>query len=197
MRRVLAFDLGKRLGFGLLGGASVLSGSHDIVPRWSPLGASLLKLEDRLADLITAHQPQAIACATPFVRLDRDEDDPARKYNDTTQNLVPMFACYGALHMVAAAMGVLLKAVNEQDAREKFLGAGNVPSGSFKLKTAVQQECRNRGWPATDDHAADALCVASAAVELLDPELSYEVTPLFMAMPTVSARRGRKGRKRA
>lgn len=194
--RVLAFDIGKTLGFGLLGGERTLSGSHEIVKRWTPLGESLLKLEDRMHSLILAHKPNVLACARPFVR-ERQWKPTVEAFleqrYDTPLNLVPMFSGYGFLHGLAAAVGLRLELIEESDARSILLG-NMLPQRSDKVKAAVMQACRDRGWPVTDDHAGDALCVAAAITERLDPAQSYEMTPLFQAAPTMRQRR-RKVRK--
>lgn len=185
--KTLAFDLGRQLGFAVLGGREVLSGSHEIVKRWSPLGASLLKLEDRLYSLIKLHKPNAVAVARPFVR-----QGSGGRMIDTPQNLVPMYCGFGCLNMLCAAMGIHLEVVDENEARRQFVGEGNLPAKSEAIKAAIMWECRNRGWVCRDNHAGDAICVAAAAIEKMDPDKSYEMTPLFMAAPTVRARRKAK-----
>lgn len=183
MPRVLAIDLGKRAGYAVMGGPRVLSGSHEIVKRWAPLGASLLTLEDRLYTLILAHKPDVVACATPFVRRGR-----GGAMIDTPVNLVPMFCCFGVLHMLCDAMGIRLETIEESRARKVMLG-DFLPRKSAAVKEAIMRACRSQGWPVTNDHAGDALCIAAAITERLDPAKSYEMTPLFQAAPTMRSRR--------
>lgn len=198
MTRVLAIDLGKTMGFGLLGGKRVLFGSREVVKRWSPYGASFLGLWAAIQALIDTHKPDYIAVARPFVRLDMPEpapgqpEDPFRKYNDTTQNLVPMFGGFVVLHMVAAKNCKPVEVVEESAARSLMLGEGMCPRASARAKAAVMQACRDRGWLVEDDHAGDALCVGAAVLERLEPGQAHETTPLFIA-----AQPARKPRKAA
>lgn len=189
MTAVLGIDLGKTTGWGLLGRPKVLSGSFEVVKRWAPLGAQLLTLEACLHGLIARHRPDVLACAKPFVRR-----GAGGAMIDTPQNLVPMFAGFAVLHMLAAAMGVPLETIEESDARSIMLGR-DMPQGSARVKLAIWNACRARGWPVEDGdghHDTDALCVGSAIVERLDPARAYETTPLFQAMPTMRMRRGRR-----
>lgn len=173
--RVLAIDLGRQLGFGLLGGERVLSGSREVVKRWSPLGPSFLMLEDKIQGLIDIHMPNVLACATPFVRRGR-----GGAMIDTPQNLVPMFGCYAVLHMLAADNRIPLETIEESHARSVMLGRF-MPRKSDAVKLAIQKACRERGWPVCDDHAGDALCIAAAITERLAPAEAHLTTPLFIA----------------
>ncbi len=181
MPAVLGIDLGKHLGFGLVGRGKPVSGTFEICQRWAPLGPNLLKLEERLHGLIVQHKPDILATAIQFVNLRQA----------TTLNLVPIFGGFAVLNMLAAATGLPLEFTYEGSARGAFIGAGMVPKGSAKIKEAVIRACRDRGWPATDEHAADALCVASWALGKAVPGRAYETTPLFQAAPTMRLRRRR------
>ena len=181
MPAVLGIDLGKQLGFGLVGRGRPISGSHEICKKWAPLGENLLKLEARLHSLIVQHRPDVLATAIQFVNLRQA----------STFNLVPIFGGFAVLNMLAAAIGLPLEFTFEGAARRAFLGTGMVPKTSPKIKAAVIRACQQRGWPATDEHAADALCVASWAHGRLVPGRSYETTPLFQAAPTMRLRRQR------
>lgn len=167
--RVLAFDIGKRCGFGLLGGNRILSGSHEIVETWDPLGAKLKRLETHFFTLIDEYKPDVLAVARPFVR-----------YGDTPKNLVPMYGGFAVLHLVAYRADLRLEVMQESDARKTMLGK-DCPRASAKVKLAIKQACRDRGWPCCDDHAGDALCIASAVTEKLNPTKAHMTTPLFQA----------------
>lgn len=187
MTGVLGIDLGKNLGWGLVGRPRVLSGCIHVVDRWSPYGAKFLQLESALHKLVKKHRPEFIGVARPFVRLDKD----AVQYNDTTQNLVPMFGAFVVLNMVATAMGVRVIAVEEGDARSRFMGAGNLNQASYISKEQIRRACEQRGWAPTTSllDETDALCVGSCAWEIVSKGLEYEMTPLFQAAaPTMPAR---------
>lgn len=177
MLRVLSIDIGKQLGFGLLGpGVTVRSGSLEILQSWHPLGAAALTFENRVGGLIDQHQPTHLAVARPFVRRFRG------KMIDTPDNLVPMFGAFMVLHRLAAVRGLPPPLVmQESDARSHLVGKNMMMAKSAAIKKAVMQACRDRGWPCRDDHAGDALCVAAAALEQLQPSRAHQTTPLFVA----------------
>lgn len=173
--KAMGLDLGKNLGFGLLGGRNgVLSGSYQVLKSWSPLGAAVITMEIRLQALIDKHRPDVIGVARPF-----------SKRGDTPQNLAPMYAAFTTLHRVAFINKIPLEVIQESDARSAFLGDGNMPRGSEALKKAVHQACRDRGWLARDFECSDALCIASATLDRRKPSRVHETTPLW----TVQKRR--------
>lgn len=193
MPRVLSFDLGKTLGFGLLEpGQPARSGSYEIVKKWSPFGDALVILENRLNGLIILHQPTHLAVARPFVRR-----GVGGAMIDTPQNLVPMFGAFAIMHRLAAMCGLPVRQIEESDARSIMLGE-DMPQASAPLKAAIMQACRDRGWPVKDDHAGDALCIASAILERLQPSKAHQTTPLFQAAAAAPpAKTGGKRRKPA
>lgn len=175
---VLSFDLGRHLGFALLGPGVVRSGSREILKTWQPFGAAIIILENRLQALIDQHKPDVLGTARPFVRRGR-----LGSMVDTPQNLVPMFGAFTILHRVAEINMLPLEIIQESDARSAMLGKGNMPRGSDALKKAIIQSCRDRGWPACNDHAGDALCIAAAVMEKIRPGYAHETTPLFATAP--------------
>ncbi len=182
MPAVLGIDLGKNLGFGLVGRGQPVSGIHVICKKWAPLGPNLLMLEDRLHSLIVKHKPDILATASQFVNL----------HKATTDNLIPIFSCFGVLNMLAAATGIPLMFTYEGTARTAFLGDGMVPQGTEKAKGAIYQGCLDRGWRACGLDASDALCVASWAHGKATPGMAHETTPLFQAAPTMRIRRPKR-----
>lgn len=188
------------MGFGLLGGKRVLFGSREVVKRWTPYGASFLSLWMNIQALIDAYKPTHLACARPFVRLDVPEPDPAdrenpyRKYNDTTQNLVPMFGGFVVLHMVGARNCIPVVVIDESSARSLLLGEGNCPRASLAAKLAVNQACRDRGWASDSLDATDALCIGAAALEQLEPAVAHQTTPLFISAQASPPPRKRRRR---
>ena len=172
---VLSLDIGKQLGFGLLAPDEVRSGSLEILQTWHPLGASSLTFEARVGGLIDKHRPTHLAVARPFVRYSRG------RMIDTPDNLVPMFGAFVLLHRLAQVRGMPLLVEQESDARSHLVGKNMMMAKSEAIKKAVMQACRDRGWPCRDDHAGDALCVAAAALERLQPKKAHQTTPLFIA----------------
>lgn len=69
--------------------------------------------------------------------------------------------------------------VAESEARKAFMQ--HVPRKSKDIKAAVMAACEQRRWPFPDDHAADALCVASFIFdELVSVDEKHLTTPLFL-----------------
>lgn len=176
---VLAFDLGRKLGFGVLGGPRVISGTRELFKKWSPFGDCLLILENCLQGLIDKHRPDVLGVARPFTRR-----------GDTPMNLLPMYCAFGSLNRLAALNRIPLEIIQESDARNMMLGKGNMPCGSAALKLAVHKACAARGWRACDFEASDALCIGAAALEARVPGQAHQTTPLFTA--TIPPKRRRK-----
>jgi hypothetical protein len=59
--------------------------------------------------------------------------------------------------------------------KKHFAGTGRAD------KSAMIARCRQLGWPARNDHEADAAAVWSHIKALVDPKFSLTVTPLFQA----------------
>lgn len=175
--KCLAFDVGRKLGFGLLDGKSARSGSFEVLKTWSPLGTALLTFEAKLQSLIDQYEPDVIGVARPFTRR-----------GDTPMNLVPMYCAFGAVHQVAALNKIPVEVIQESDARLAMLGKGNMPRGSAALKKAIHLACRSRGWRACDYEASDGLCIAAAVLEKRQPGKAHQTTPLF-AVPTKRRRK--------
>lgn len=180
---ILTVDLGRDLGWSLIGRHPVpLFGTIKVVSQWSPLGASLLVLEDKLHKLILRHKPDRIAVATQFF-------DPR---NASTANLIPLYTQFGILFMIAECMKLHVEPIDEGQARRALLGAGMTPKGSKNKKAAVMRAFQDRGLNVQTDHEADALCVGFYAMEKAAPARAYENTPLFAAAATMRQRRARK-----
>ena len=184
MVRLLAIDIGKQLGFGLLAPDEVRSGSLEILQTWHPLGASSLTFEDRVGALVDKYRPTHMAVARPFVRRGR-----GGVMIDTPDNLVPMFGAFVLLHRLAQVRGLPLLVEQESDARSHLVGKNMMMAKSEAIKKAVMQACRDRGWPCRDDHAGDALCIAAAALERLQPKKAHQTTPLFIGASAPPKRR--------
>ena len=171
MTRVLAIDNGKTLGFALLVGASASTGSLKVLENWWPLGEKALTYERRVRALILEQKPDVIGTAAQFVSR-----------FTTTDNGVPLFWAFGAVLKLAAEMGIRSEIIVEGEARKAILGE-KMPKGSEAKKRAVWQACLDRGWRCTNFDASDALCIALAVQERLNPRRAHLTTPLFQAAP--------------
>jgi hypothetical protein len=176
--RVLAIDAGMTMGFAALGdGKPPISGSRMLKGGPRAMGVAGRHCDAELRALILQERPAAIVFATPFVGMINGKNTKG-------------FATRMAVQ--PDSIRPLCIEVDEPEARRAFLTA--VPRKSKDIKIAVQRACFLRGWPCKDDHAGDALCIASWALEILDPEHSHETTPLFSTAPTEPKRR--KGKKK-
>jgi Holliday junction resolvasome RuvABC endonuclease subunit len=180
MPKILTIDNGKVLGFALLEGAKASSGSFKVLDTWTPLGEKALIYERFVRALIEQHRPDVIGTAAQFVSR-----------FTTTDNGVPLFWAFGCVLKLAAELGIRSEIIIEAEARRAILGE-KMPKGSKAKKRAVWQACLDRGWRCTNYDASDALCIALAVQERLQPKKAHQTTPLFIA---AGARP--KGRKKA
>lgn len=178
----LTVDLGKDVGWARFDGQRPTFGTVPIVSEWSPLGACLLVLEDKLHKLILRHKPGLIVVATQFFNV----------RNASTENLIPLYAQFGILLMLAETMRIPVMFIQESQARRALLGAGMTPKGSKAKKAAVMRALIAMGYDVKTDHEADALCVGMKAQAEINPARSYELTPLFHAAATMRARRTKR-----
>ncbi len=183
--KVLTIDNGKTLGFALLEGAKASSGSYKVLDSWTPLGEKALIYERRVRGLIVQHQPDVIGTAAQFVNR-----------FTTTDNGVPLFWAFGCVLKLAAELGIRSEIVIEGEARSAMLGSIPIPKGSEAKKRAIWQACLDRGWRCTNFDASDALCIAVAVQERLQPKRAHLRTPLF-ACASAAAKPVEKPQKRA
>lgn len=165
--RILSIDNGKRLGFAVLEGASASSGSLVVLENWWPLGEKALLYERRLDAMIDEYRPDVIGTAAQFVSR-----------FTTTTNGVPLFWAFGAVLKLAAERGIPSHIIKESEARKAILGE-KIPRKSEAQKQAVWQACLDRGYRCCDTDASDALCIALAVQERLNPRKAHLTTPLF------------------
>lgn len=178
--RVLALDAGMNLGWGALGGGrDVAAGSRRLDGNSTEMGRVMRSADGHVRAIILAQKPDLIGFAAPFVG---QTWDPVRKrFNPISpQNIRPLFGVLAKIEEVCAELRIRCVEIDEPECRRAFLTA--VPRKSRDIKLAVQRACRLRGWPAHDDHAADALCVASRLLEVFAPDQAHEMTPLFQAV---------------
>lgn len=164
--RIAAFDLGMNCGFGVLGRDYCRSGTYRLGGGSSEMGVTFRSLVGVVNRVVTAHKPQVLTAVEPHI---------GREANPI--NLKMIFGLFCRLQEVALDLELPFHAgVIESDARKAFLG--KVPRRSKEIKIAVVHGCRIRGWPATDDHAADALCTADFVLAQLDKGSGWNRTPL-------------------
>lgn len=185
--RVLAPDLGFRMGFAVLGGGfAVRSGSHAIKGSAAEMGLSFRSLEDRMKLLIEEHVPDVIGVAIPYIgQLAAQKWNPkARRVTPDTIRVVYGLEC--KLQEIADAHGLRYIRVSEVEARKAFTGYGGGKSAEQKKRT--QDACTQRGWIWCDDHAADALCIADFVHNMLNPKQAHKTAPLFLSAGLARAR---------
>lgn len=173
--RCMGVDLGFRVGFGLLGGRRVLSGSFALKGSSTKMGEAFHSLVEVMGGLIAKHRPEAIGTAMPFI---------SRVV--TPVQLIPICGFFCRLQEICDDAAIPFHVIHEPHARKAFMGG--VPRKSKDIKLLAQAECRARWWPVTDGHAADALAIASFMMEMMEPKRAHEQTPLFRAA---------RGKKRA
>lgn len=188
--RVLAIDAGMTMGFAALGdGRDPVSGSRSLRGGPRQMGIAGRHCDEILRQLILAEKPGAIAFAAPFVGM--KTSNKGVRFAIQPDSIRPLMSFLTIIEMVCDELKIRCVEVDEPEARRAFMTA--VPRKSADIKKAVMRACFLRGWPCSTDHAGDALCVASWAHELLNPEISHETTPLFAtAKPISKARKGRK-----
>lgn len=169
--RALGIDNGFHTGYGVLG-SDVRSASGTLKLKGSSvyMGVACRHLYGITKDLIEEYRPDVVAFAIPFIgRL------------VTPVQLRPIMGLPCIVEMVCSKAGVRCVEWSEGEARKAFLGKGQLPGKSDAIKAAVQQECRNRGWPFPDGHAADALCIADYTLVNLDETWAHRGTALFQS----------------
>lgn len=186
--RVLAIDAGFTIGFGALGGGRLAtSGSRRVRGTARQMGVAGRHCDEIVRQLILQERPGVVAFAAPFVG---QIYDPKRKRFIPIQpdSIRPLMSFLTVIEMVCDELKIRCIELDEPAARRAFMTA--VPRKSKQIKLAVQKACRQRGWPFPDEHAADALCIASHALELVEPESAHLTTPLFSS-PQKKPRRRR------
>lgn len=171
MARVLSLDPGMTIGYAVIGGGlPVLSGSRQLNGGAREMGITGRHAERLVREWLLEHRPTNIAFASPFVG--QRGGRPI-----SPDSIRPLMGLLTVFEMIADELRIPCAEYDEPQARRAFMDG--VPRKSKDIKTAVIAACRARGWPARDDHAADALCIGSWALECLEPETAFETTPLF------------------
>lgn len=176
MARVGGIDVGARLGIGLIAPDEVRSGSFQFIDGWYPFGRQAVEWERRLQEQLDDFRFDHVGIARQFLRK-------GKKSHDTPKNLIPMYWAFGTVLKICHQRGIQTHWIQEMDARSLMLGKKNMPQKSEALKAAVNRACKDRGWPCCDYDASDALCIAAAVVEQLNPGAGHQTSPLFAAAP--------------
>jgi hypothetical protein len=189
--RILAIDPGMNLGFAAVGddGLKPISGSRRLKGGPREMGLASRHFDQVFRELLFQIKPDQVAFATPFVGMvirkpvvvaGKKIWKPVRQAI-APDNIRPLFGILTVLEMICAELKIPVSEWEEGQARRAFLW-GKVPKQSKDIKAAVIRACRQRGWPATDDHAADALCIAAWALDNSGGH-PHETTPLFQPIP--------------
>lgn len=165
--RVLAIDAGLTAGWGAVGaGRPPQSGSYRFEGGSRAMGKVGRAFDHFVRQLILREKPAVLAFAAPFVGRFASPD-----------SIRPLMSMCTLLEMIGDELRLKCVEIDEPAARRAFLT--KVPRCSKEIKIAVMEACFVRGWPAKDNHSADALVVASWALELLSPKEAHATTPLF------------------
>lgn len=177
--RILGLDPGLNLGFAAAGGhRPVISGSRRLRGGPRKMGETAKHCQDVLLKLIDDEHPDLVGFASPFV---------GQTYNPMTKkfspippdNIRPLFGCLAVIEMTCLEMGIPCVEVEEGEARRMLLGSGQIPRKSKDIKAAIQRALRQRNMGCSDEHGADALCVALFIWECKNRNQSHRTTPLF------------------
>lgn len=171
MTKVLAIDAGWQCGYAALGGGKVTSGSRSISGTPRTMGKAGRHFDEVFRQLLLAERPQVVAFAVPFVGSRGGRPVPP-------DSIRPLMSFLTIIEMVCDELRIRCVELDEGRCRKAFLTA--VPKKSAAIKKAIMRGCRQRGWPFKDSHSADALCVASYALECVDRDTAHKTTPLFV-----------------
>jgi hypothetical protein len=174
------------LGYGALGSDGfVTSGSRRLKgDSQENIGKAGRHCDAIVRELILEVRPTMLAFATPFVGIIPRKVQVINgqkvwsKFKGVPPNAIrPLFGFLMVIDMIADELSIACTEVSEQNARRAFLH--RLPGRSKDIKSAVMHGCRLRGWQFPDNHAADALCVASHVMDQLMPRRAFERTPMF------------------
>lgn len=177
------------MGFGALGGnRNVSSGSRRLRGNARQMGIAGRHADQVIRELILAERPDVIAFAMPFVGqtfakpiIVNGKKIWGKGSPIQPDSIRPLMSFLTIIEMICDELKIKCCELSEPECRRAFLT--KVPRRSKDIKAAVMRGCRLRGWPFDSDHSADALCVASRALEILEPGSAHEVTPLFCSAP--------------
>ncbi len=188
--RVLAFDCGLTCGFAALGdGRDPFAGSRRLKGDSSHMGVVGRAFDGLVREIILQEKPGVIAFASPFVGqifikekiINGRRIKPGRFQPVGPEAIRPLMGLTTVIEMIADELGIRCVEDDEQKMRRAFLTG--VPRKSKDIKEAVVRACELRRWPAPDHHAADALCVASYVLSIVEPKSAHKTSPLFAQPP--------------
>lgn len=126
----------------------------------------MIAADEYMSTVIAATKPTVIAYAELFIRR-----------NDRATNVWSLYSFEAKLNELAQRRRLQVVKVSEGEARAYLCGRG-VPRKSALAKAAVQTRLREMGWRYSDDHSADALCVANYAMRIVDDAWSADTFSL-------------------
>ena len=169
-KSILALDIASRTGWAFgVSGELPKSGSVRLAPSGSSnaaIGRGMLRW---LTDFISVNPPDVIYYEVPL-----DPRHMGRKTTFATARI--LLGLPFLVETIAEARGIFkLREVGVQDVRKYFVGEARPKD----KKSAVLARCRQLGWRAADDNAADALAVWAFACAVEAPRSSIQTAPLF------------------
>lgn len=180
--RVVAFDPGFNIGFAALGGGKpAASGSHLLRGGPRQMGVAGRHCDQIVREIILRERPDVVAFASPhvaMVNMKTPKGMVRKPINpDSIRGLMGFMT---VIEIVCCELRLRCIEISESDARQALLG--KVPRRTKEIKLAIMAACKQRGWPVSTNHAADALCIAARALEILgESGRAHEVTPIFSA----------------
>lgn len=175
---ILALDLATNVGFALgdVRGVKV-SGTRRLPSTGDDLGAFAAAFRDWLTIGLKRHKPTSLVYEQPIMAAGHTTPMTLRKLCGLcwqTELTVRDLKNAGVL-----SPGFEVSEINMSDWRRHFLGSGNVPSERAKIKAAVMQMCRVRGFHFDSDDEAEAIAILDYAIACASPASAIRATPLF------------------
>jgi len=113
-----------------------------------------------MQELIEEYEPELILFEEPIKRIIQEADTKnKRKIKLNPHTLYRLGGLAFTCEAMAGLWNIPVQPVNMHKARAMFLGRGGVPIGRDKVKAAVMEGCRLRGWNPANDDEGDAACI--------------------------------------
>lgn len=173
---ILALDIASRTGWAFgRPGELPRAGSVRLAPPGSDIGLVGMGLIRWMRDFTQLEKVDALYIEAPV--------NPAFMRGKTSwETALMLISLFGIACATAEGLGIFRRRrANVQDVRRHFVGE----SRPKDKKQAVIARCRQLGWKASDDNAADALALWSFACAIEAPRTEIATTPLFA--PSVGA----------
>lgn len=169
--RLLALDLATRLGFasGDTTTCQPVSGWHQLPKTGDDLGRFARAYHGFLVEVVAETSPEIIVIEEPM---------PTQAGKSTMATTMKLQGLCWHTEFYGEMKRLKVFQVPAQKWKKALCGTAKV---SKKMKPYPPMvACAARGWDVTDDNEADALGIWLYSTQLLDPEHSIQMDPLFM-----------------